>query len=77
MLDKRCSSAHIAKISEYIENWQELAPYFGLTDAEEQKILNNHAHQYKVQKCKMVWKWVRKRVRKQGDRIVISKARQT
>ena len=63
-LDKRCSSAHIAKISEHIENWQELAPYFGLTEAEEQEILNNHAHQYKVQKRKMVWKWVRK----QGDR---------
>ena len=60
VLDKRCSSAHIAKISEHIENWQELAPYFGLTEVEEQEILNNHAHQYKVQKCKMVWKWVRK-----------------
>ena len=64
VLDKRCSSAHIAKISEHIENWQELAPYFGLTEAEEQEILNNHANQFKVQKRKMVWKWVRK----QGDR---------
>ena len=59
-LDERCSSAHIAKFSENIENWEELAPYFGLTDAEEQEIRGNHAHQYKVQKRKMLWKWVRK-----------------
>ena len=64
VLDKHCSSAHITKISEHIENWQELAPYFGLTEAEEQDIRVDHAHQYKVQKHKMVWKWVRK----QGDR---------
>ena len=62
--EERCSSAHIAKFSEYIENWEELAPYFGLTDAEEQEIRGNHSHQYKVQKRKMLWKWVRK----QGDR---------
>ena len=48
VLDKCCSFAHIAKISEHIENWQELAPYFGVTEAEEQEILNSHAHQYKV-----------------------------
>ena len=53
VLDKRCSSAHIAKISEHIENWQELVPYFGLTEAEEQEILKSHAHQYKVEKHKM------------------------
>ena len=57
---QRCSSAHIAKMSEYIENWEELAPYFGLTEAEEQEIRGNHAHQYKVQKRKMLWKWARK-----------------
>ena len=33
-LDVRCSSAHIAKLSEHIEDWEELAPYFGLTEAE-------------------------------------------
>ena len=54
VLDKCCLSAHITKISEHIENWQELAPYFGITEAEEHEILNNHAHQYKVQKRKMV-----------------------
>ena len=58
VLDKHCSFAHIVKTSEHIENWQELAPYFGITEAEEQEILNNHAHQYKLQKRKMVWKWL-------------------
>ena len=58
-LDVRCSSAHIAKFSEHIEDWEELAPYFGLTEAEQQEIRANHVHQYKVQKRKMLWKWVR------------------
>ena len=59
-LDVRCSSAHIAKFSENIEDWEELAPYFGLTEAEQQEIRASHALQYKVQKRKMLWKWVRK-----------------
>ena len=58
--DVICSSAHIAKFSEHIEDWEELAPYFGLTEAEQQEIRASHAHQYKVQKRKMLWKWVRK-----------------
>ena len=59
-LDVRCSSAHIAKFSERIEDWEELAPYFGLTEAEQQEIRASHADQYKIQKRKMLWKWVRK-----------------
>ena len=59
-LDVRCSSAHIAKLSEHMEDWEELAPYFGLTEAEQQEIRAIHALQYKVQKRKMLWKWVRK-----------------
>ena len=59
-LDVRCSSAHIPKFSEHIEDWEELAPYFGLTEAEQQEIRASHALQYKVQKRKMLWKWVRK-----------------
>ena len=62
--DEKCSSAHIAKISEHIECWEELSPYFGLTSAEEKEIKFSHAHQYKVQKRKMLWKWINK----QGDK---------
>ena len=69
VLDKCCSSGHIAKISEHIENWEELAPYFGLTEAEEQEIQANNIHQYKVQRRKMVWKWVRK----QGSKATYGK----
>ena len=56
-LDVICSPAHIAKFSEHIEDWEELAPYFGLTEAEKQEIRASHAL---VQKRKMLWKWVRK-----------------
>ena len=59
-LDERCASAHIAKFSEHIVDWEELAPYFGLTEAEQQEIRASHALQYSVQKRKMLWKWVRK-----------------
>ena len=59
-LDVVCPSAHIAKFSEHIEDWEELAPYFSLTEAEQQEIRASHALQYKVQKRKMLWKWVRK-----------------
>ena len=50
--DKRCSDVLFAEISKDIVNWEELAPYFGLTEAEEKEIKVNHAHQYKVQKHK-------------------------
>ena len=59
-LDLICSSAHIAKFSEHIVDWEELSPYFGLTEAEQQVIRASHAHQYKVQKRKMLWMWVEK-----------------
>ena len=46
VLDKRCSLTGVlfAKISEVIVNWEELAPYFGLTEAEVQEIKANCTH---------------------------------
>ena len=46
VLDKRCSDVLFMKISEEIVNWEELAHYFSLTEAEVQTIRVNHAHQY-------------------------------
>ena len=65
VLDRRCSDVLFAKISEVIVNWEELAPYFGLTEAEVQEIRVNHTHQCKVQKHVMLWKWASK----QGDKV--------
>ena len=59
-LDQKCSYPHIAKFSEHIEDWEELAPYFDLTEAAQQEIRASHPLQYMVQKRKMLWKWVRK-----------------
>ena len=66
VLDKRCSLTGVlfAKISEVIVNWEELAPYFGLTEAEIQEIRADCTHRYKVQKHNMLWKWAKK----QGDK---------
>ena len=66
VLDKRCSLTGVlfAKISEVIVNWEELAPYFDLTEAEIQEIRANCTYRYKVQKHHMLWKWAKK----QGDK---------
>ena len=45
VLDERCAPLHVGRIAEEIEDWKELAPYFSLTEAEEQTILASHAHQ--------------------------------
>ena len=60
MLDERCTRLHIEKIAEDIEDWQELAPYFSLTEADEETIQNSHAHQPELRKRKMLWMWVEK-----------------
>ena len=66
VLDRRCSLTGIlfAKISEEIVDWQELAPYFGLTEAEIHEIKADCTFRYKVQKHNMLWKWAKK----QGDK---------
>ena len=67
VLDERCSLTGVlfAKISEEIVKWEELAPYFGLTEAEVHEIKANCTHQYKEQKHNMLWKWAKK----QGDKV--------
>ena len=55
--DIPCSDLHIAKISEKIVNWEELAPYFGILSEDEAEIRNDNPHQYHIQKRKMLWKW--------------------
>ena len=59
-LDARCSELHLEQISEHIVDWEELAPYFNITEAEQQVIKANHVQQYKVQKREMLWKWMEK-----------------
>ena len=73
VLDKHCSLTGIlfAKISEVIVNWEELAPCFGLTEADIHEIRADCTHQYKVQKHHMLWKWAKK----QGDKATNRKLR--
>ena len=59
-LDARCSDLHLEQIAEHIVDWEELAPYFNITQAEQQVIKANHVHQYKLQKREMLWKWMEK-----------------
>ena len=59
-LDAQCSELHLEQIVEHIVNWEELAPYFNITEAEQQEIKAN-VHQYKLQKRNMLWKWIEKK----------------
>ena len=52
-----CSDLHLAKIAEKIMNWEDLAPYFGISPEEEDEIRNDNPRQYRLQKRKMLWKW--------------------
>ena len=52
-----CNDLHIAKISEKIVKWEELAPYFGISAEEEEETRNDNPRQYRLQKRKMLWKW--------------------
>ena len=59
-LDAQYSQLHLEQIAEHIVDWEELAPYFNITQAEQQEIKANHVHQYKLQKRDMLWKWLEK-----------------
>ena len=47
------------QIVEHIENWEELAPYFSLTPAEQEEIKGCHVYQYNMcihnVMCTLTW----------------------
>ena len=62
VLDARCNDRQSALllelISQHIVDWEALAPYFGLTEADQMAIKQDHSAQYQVQKRAMLWKWI-------------------
>ena len=72
-LDTRCGGIYLAQIANNIVNWEYLAPYFELTEAETVEIRNNHPRQYMLQKRAMLWKWVERNGNKATYRAMKNK----
>ena len=58
-LTKPCRNDHLAKIANWISEWQEISPFLGLTDAEEKAILGS-THSVEVRRILMLKKWKQK-----------------
>ena len=77
-LDARCndpqSTLFLELISQHIidSDWEELASWFSLTEAEQLAIKGDHSAQYKVQKRAMLWRWIEKN----GNKATFRKMRE-
>ena len=60
LLDTPVSDLHLAQIASNIRNWEEVAPFLGLTDAEEEEIRQDNK-EYGVQKRKALQRWREKK----------------
>lgn len=49
-LDRRISNIHLHTFAQSMKSWREVAPYLGLTEAEEEEIVNDH-RRHQEQKC--------------------------
>ena len=58
------SDEHIVVIAECLINWRDLAPYLGLTEADEEAISEDYRGNFELQKREALRKWKRKRGRR-------------
>lgn len=56
-LDDVCHDCHLKMLSEKIVSWELIAFALGLSSADNEVIRNNHLHDYKLQKYKMLCEW--------------------
>lgn len=54
------SERHLLKISQEIAQWQDIAPYLDLTEADEEEIVGSHPRSVKAQRLAMLRKWKQK-----------------
>ena len=59
-LDQPCSDEHISKLALHITDWQSIAPFLGLTEAEESEIVED-CSKARTKKIKMLRKWRNKK----------------
>ena len=63
-LDHDISDIHIAQLAKSVTEWQELAPFLGLTPAEEKEIVEQYSGRLKIQTREALRKWKEKNGRK-------------
>ena len=59
-LDSPITDIHIADLASMLTTWEELAPYLGLTPAEEEAIQADYQGRYRLQKRQALRKWTSK-----------------
>ena len=57
LLDQPCLDSDLVEISQLIHDWREIAPFLGLTQADEQNIIGYAPHSVPVQKITMLRTW--------------------
>ena len=57
LLDSPVTDAHLSDITSHITNWQELAPYLDLSEAEEKDIVDSYPNRPKLQRREALRKW--------------------
>ena len=55
-----CSDRHLAVISKNVDHWRVIAPFLGLTGADESAILESDHHSVPLQRIAMLRKWKQK-----------------
>ena len=74
-LDARCgdpqSALFLELIAQHIVDWEVLAPYFSLTEADQMAIKQDHSGQYQVQKRALLSTWIERN----GNEATFSKMR--
>lgn len=58
-LDKPCSDEHIVEIASKVTNWRLIAPHLGLTEVDEENIVQNH-RDVQLQRREMLRTWQQK-----------------
>ena len=59
-LDQPCSDEHLSTLALHITDWQSIAPFLGLTEAEESEIVEDNS-KARMKKIKMLRKWRNKK----------------
>lgn len=59
-LDSPCSDIHLAGVAGEMRKWEGYAPFFGISEVEEEEIACNYEHRYELQKREALRTWKRK-----------------
>lgn len=59
-LDSPCSDIHLAGVAGEMRRWEGYAPFFGISEVEEEEITRNYEHRYELQKRESLRTWKRK-----------------